>query len=176
MKWIGQALSDFNADHADKMPWELPMAEGGSREAIPTTQATPHFRALTNFIRNTRVLVCPMDPIRHRGTSLASMDDSALSYFLNVSATTHGRNVVLTGDRTISPTSDTTTGEILVTAATPVQWTHPVPDERGHTIPGAAEPSGNLLFNNNSFIETSTLQLQRVVRSFGTNGQRLILP
>ena len=176
LKWIGQAISDFNVDHADKMPWELPMSEGGSAEAIPTTQATPHFKTLTNFLRNTRVLVCPMDPVRHRGTTLVTLDDSALSYFVNVSATTQAHTPVLAGDRTVSTTSDTTTGEVDVNGSTPTQWTHPIADAPGHAMPGSPEPTGNLLFGNGSLLETTTLQLQRVTRSFGTNMQRFILP
>ncbi len=176
LKWIGVALSEFQRDHGDKLPWQVPQKEGGSQEFIPSTQVAPHFRTLTNFIRNTRILACPMDPIRNRKADLASMDDSALSYFLNVNARHDQKNAILTGDRTLSPNSDSTTGELKLEKGQTLQWTYPVPDEPGHVLLGTTEPTGNLLFSNGSLLETTTPQLQRVLQSCGTNSQVFMLP
>lgn len=176
LKWIGMALSEFQKDHGDKMPWQLSMKEGGSQEYVQSTQVAPHFRTLTNFIRNTRILTCPMDPIRNRKADLASMDDSALSYFLNVSARPDQKNAILTGDRTLSPSQDSTTGELKVESGQALQWTYPVPDEPGHVLLGSTEPTGNLLFSNGSLLETTTSQLQRVLQSSASHPLVFMLP
>ncbi len=176
LKQIGAALFEFTADHGDRYPWEVPGAEGGSRESLAGGQAAPHFRSLTNNIRNARVFLCPMDPVRHRGGTLATLDDSSISYFINSSATAGRKNQILAGDRTLSPTDDTTTGELEVYGQSKLYWSLPVPDEAGHTIVDTGERTGNLLFNSGSLMETTTPQLQRIIRSLGTSTNRFILP
>lgn len=176
LKQIGVALQEFKADHGERYPWEVPFSEGGSLEALPGGQATPHFRSLTNNIRNARVFLCPMDPIRKRGAVLATLDDSSISYFVNASANAGPKNQILAGDRTISPTDDPTTGELNVVAQSQLQWALPAPEETGHTTIDTQERTGNLLFNNGSLIEATTPQLQRILRSLGTATNRFILP
>lgn len=176
LRFIALALQDFSNDHADRFPWEVSQHEGGSLEAIPSGQAAPHFRALTNTIRNTRTLLCPMDSMRYRGATLTSLDDSAISYFVNISARRGSKNTVLAGDRTISTTEDNTTGEIGVSSKSPLQWTRPAPDENGHQEIRTGETTGNLILNNGSLMETTSFQLQRVIRALGTNTHRFILP
>lgn len=176
LRFIAIALQDFSSDHGDRFPWEVPQSEGGSLEAVPSGQAAPHFRTLTNTIRNTRTVLCPMDPMRYRGATLTSLDDSAISYFLNISAGRGSKNTILAGDRTVSTTEDNTTGEIGVSSKSSLQWTHPAPDEVGHQEIGTHEPTGNLIFNNGGLMETTSFQLQKVIRALGTNTHRFILP
>lgn len=177
LKFIGVALFDFANEHEEKFPWEVPASKGGSREALASGQAAPHFLCLTNTLRNTRVFLCPMDPMRHRATKLERLEDSAISYFLNVAAVANGRNVILAGDRTLSPGDDCTTGELTVSSQSGLKWTYSSPDEPGHATLDTHEPTGNLLFNNSSLIETTTPQLNRLLRtSLGTNIHRFILP
>lgn len=176
LRFIAIALQDFSTEHGDRFPWEIPQSQGGSLEAISSGQAAPHFRSLTNTIRNTRTLLCPMDPMRYRGATLTSLDDSAISYFLNISARKESKNTILAGDRTISTTEDNTTGEIGVNSKSALQWTRPSPDEAGHQEIQTRESTGNLIFNNGSLMETTSFQLQRVIRALGTNTHRFILP
>jgi type II secretory pathway pseudopilin PulG len=176
LRFIAIALQDFATDHEDRFPWEVPHAQGGSEEAIPSGQASPHFRSLTNTIRNTRTLLCPMDPMRYRGATLTSLDDSAISYFLNISARRGSKNAILAGDRTISTTPDNTTGGLDITSKSVLQWTLPAPDEPGHQEIRTHETTGNLVLNNGSLMETTSFQLQRVIRALGTNTHRFILP
>lgn len=176
LRFIGMALVDFATEHEGHLPWEVSARGGGSLEAIPTGQAAPHFRALTNTIRNTRTLLCPMDPVRFRGARLENIDDSAISYFVNISARQNSKTTILAGDRTLSPGEDTTTGEISVGTKSTLRWTRPAPDQTGHVEIGGGDATGNLLFGNNTLMETTSFQLERIVRSFGTNAQRFVLP
>ena len=173
---ISMALFDFAEAHADRLPWEVSVKEGGSQEAIVTGQATPHFRALTNSIRNARVLLCPMDPIRHRGTTIATFDDAAISYFVNVSSRLTQKNAILAGDRTLSLTDDPSTGALAIQSNSPLQWVNPTTEQSGHQTLDTHETTGNLLFANGSLMETRSVQLQRLLRSLGKEEQQLILP
>jgi hypothetical protein len=176
LQQIGVALNDFVSEHGGRYPWQVPMAEGGSLEAVAGGQASPHFRCLTNTVRNARVFLCPMDPIRHRGATILTLEDSAISYFLNVSAQPQMRNAILAGDRTLSPGPDTSTGELTVTREVDLQWAAPAPDEPGHQTYDTRELTGNLLFSSGTLMETTSSQLRRVVRSLGSTPQHIILP
>ncbi len=176
LQQIWMAFQDFATDHAGRLPWQVSMREGGSLESIPGGQAAPHFRSLTNTLRNARVLLCPVDPIRHRKATISTLEDSAISYFVNVSATLGARNQVLAGDRTLSPTPDATTGEIWVDGRSELQWASPTPGAPGHQTWEAGEQTGNLLFNSGTLMETTSPQLQRVVRSIGVRTNHFILP
>lgn len=176
LRIIGSSLLLFAADHEDLLPWQSPAARGGSLELLPSGQTSPHFRTLRPYIMNTHVLVCPMDPMRRAGSGMDSLQDASLGYFLNVSASLVGRQAPWTGDRTVSQSSDGMTGEIRVDGKSVLEWTSPAPDQPGHVLPQTHEPTGNLLFGNQTLIETTTPQLRQLIRSLGTRPQRFLLP
>ena len=139
-------------------------------------QAAPHFQTLTNTLRNARVFLCPLDPVRRRGATITTLEDSAVSYFVNVSARLNSHNMILAGDRTISPTLDPMTGEMRVDGESELQWAMPTPEAPGHQLLDTQQLTGNLLFNGGTLLETTSPQLRRVIRSIGTNTSHFVLP
>ena len=176
LRMIGFALFQFAEDHHSRFPWKEPAASGGSQESTATLQAAPHFQTLTHYIRNTRVLTCPLDPLRKQSMNLQGIQDVGISYFLNLSSDPSDRSAILSGDRTLSTTEDTTTGELEVGSTTPLQWTYPDPDQPGHSQNNGRNPTGNVLLGSQSLIETTSPQLRQLTRSLTGRTHTLVLP
>jgi prepilin-type N-terminal cleavage/methylation domain-containing protein len=176
LRMIGFGLFQFAEDHESKFPWKEAAARGGSLEFVPTFQAAPHFQTLTNYIRNTRVLTCPLDTLRKRTLKLEGIQDIGISYFLNLSADPTDRSAVISGDRTLSTNEDTTTGLLEVDSSTPLQWTQPDPDQPGHFQNDSRNSTGNVLLGSQSLIETTTAQLRQLTRGLTQRPHMLVLP
>ncbi|MBM3847658.1 MAG: hypothetical protein FJ405_15405 [Verrucomicrobia bacterium] len=176
LRLIGFALSEFSMDHADRYPWEVAANEGGSKDQVGSGQAAPHFRALTRHIRNTRVLRCPLDPYRMREMSMDAIQDTGISYFINISAAPANRSAVLLGDRTVSTSPDLTTGELEVKSSSKLQWVKLSSEAPGHMKASAPESAGNVYLGSASMIETSTLQLRHLLRPIGSGAHLWLLP
>ena len=107
LKQIDLAFRVWAGDHDDKFPMEVSVTNGGSKEFVNTPQAFQHFKAISNELgQSPIVVVCPDDSLRKYAKKFdAGFGNSNLSYFINVSATTNSDPAitVLCGDRNITP-------------------------------------------------------------------------
>ena len=107
LRQIGAAFRVWAGDYDDKYPMEVSVTNGGSKEFVNTAQAFQHFKAISNELgQSPIVVVCPDDSLRKYAKKFdAGFGNSNLSYFINVSATTNSDPAitVLCGDRNITP-------------------------------------------------------------------------
>src|ERR1043165_8255089 len=61
LKQINLGFKLWAADREDKFPWQVPIAEGGSKEATNANQAYAHFYPARDEFATPAILVCPRD-------------------------------------------------------------------------------------------------------------------
>jgi len=61
LKQIDLGFKLWATDHEDKLPWQVAMAAGGSKEATNSDQAYAHFYAARDDFATPGVLICPRD-------------------------------------------------------------------------------------------------------------------
>jgi hypothetical protein len=76
---------------------------GGSREFVEAASRTGgdfyfrHFQALSNYLANARILVCPVDR-RASATNFGGLGNENISYFVNVAASAGDSDSMVSGD------------------------------------------------------------------------------
>jgi prepilin-type N-terminal cleavage/methylation domain-containing protein len=101
VKQIDLAVRMWAGDQSDKYPWDVDVANGGSKGAADWTD---HFRVLANELRNVKVLTCPADSDRlkwmtNNWTTLRG--DVNISYFIGTNTGPAKAFVILLGDRNV---------------------------------------------------------------------------
>src|SRR5262249_15997326 len=61
LRQIDLGFKFWAADHQHKFPWQVPFADGGSKEATNAPQAYAHFYAARDNFATPGILVCPRD-------------------------------------------------------------------------------------------------------------------
>lgn len=84
LKRIGTGFAMWLHDQEDKLPWQIPVAAGGSQGL---KQVSDHFLSMSNYIQSPAVLACP-GLARHRPPTdkWALLSDRHISYALNCDA------------------------------------------------------------------------------------------
>ncbi|HEV2695393.1 MAG TPA: prepilin-type N-terminal cleavage/methylation domain-containing protein, partial [Verrucomicrobiae bacterium] len=96
---IELGLSLFKEDHSGEYPWQDSATNGGSLESVSGYQVSPHFRVLSEYQgKQTRIFICPTDKSRQEATDRAQLQNTNISYFINLNALTNSTSI-LTGDR-----------------------------------------------------------------------------
>lgn len=96
MKQIGVAWRAWAHENSGKFPWQVDMAEGGSRDS---TEWIDHYRAASNDLVTPKILVCQADLGRVPGSEwfmTAGFDN--VSYFVGISAKESMPESILAGD------------------------------------------------------------------------------
>jgi prepilin-type N-terminal cleavage/methylation domain-containing protein/prepilin-type processing-associated H-X9-DG protein len=109
LRQTGYGFHLFANDHQGKLPMQAPAADGGAAESVPADLALAdvfqvafeHFQALSNELVTPHVLHCPADP-QPPAARFAELQNSNLSYFVNLTAG-HGQTAsILAGDRNLT--------------------------------------------------------------------------
>jgi hypothetical protein len=91
----------YAADNNGKYPMQTSITNGGTMECLQRNQTFPHFQKVAEYLRDTRMLICPMDKNRHP-TNFEQLADINLSYFLNVDVETNNPSaLIFAGDRNL---------------------------------------------------------------------------
>jgi len=102
LKQIDLGLRMWVSDQADKYPWMVDLADGGSRGSADWTD---HFRVLSNELRTLPIVTCPtdVDKMKRPATNWVSLrGDLNISYFLGTNSPTGGKSqYILIGDRNV---------------------------------------------------------------------------
>ena len=137
---VGVGFQMFAHDHDSKFPMEVPMSEGGSKEFVQNGYfagtdfyfAYRHFQALSNEIREPKILACPTDT-RQPAPNISSLQNSNVSYFVGVDADYNQPMSILAGDRNITSVSGG--GTILSNApGSQLQWTGEMHQFKGNIL------------------------------------------
>jgi prepilin-type N-terminal cleavage/methylation domain-containing protein len=125
-----------------------------------------YFQAMSNELSTPKILVCPGDAKRSRGTNFTTdFDNSKVSYFVGLDATEANANMFLAGDRNISNGTPPHNGIFELTTNQPVTWTKNI-----------HEGQGNILLTDGSVQGTTSQLLREALQKTGTQTTRLALP
>jgi len=141
LRQIGIAFVSFSHDHNGLFPMKVSTHFDGSLEFVEAANriggefsfAFRHFQALSNYLADARLLVCPVDR-RARATNFAGLENENISYFVNAAATAGDSESMLAGDANLV---DATPRIGLVGGRRLLQWN----GERHHL-------AGNVLFGD----------------------------
>ena len=126
LKHIGLAVKTFALDAKDQYPMNVEAKNGGSLEAVSTSEVFRHFQALSNELSTPILLVCPADS-RKRATNFTALANSKVTYFIGLDAKDSMPNMFLSGDRNLTNGTLLSPNQVLVlTTNRPVGWTHEV--------------------------------------------------
>jgi prepilin-type N-terminal cleavage/methylation domain-containing protein/prepilin-type processing-associated H-X9-DG protein len=101
LKQISLGMRIWASDQGDKYPWSVDPTKGGTQNA---TDWTDNFRAVSNEVRNTQILLCPTD-IKNKwvGTNWTTLrGDVNISYFFSPTAEPLRAQDILFGDRNVT--------------------------------------------------------------------------
>lgn len=104
LRQIGIGFWLYSGDHSNQLPWQV--SSSVSQESAPTTIAADYFTPLTNYIKVTRLFVCPTDRSRQAATNITNFSNSNLSYFISLDVSLKSSpslaSTILAGDRHLS--------------------------------------------------------------------------
>jgi len=100
LKQAGLGLRLWAGDQGDKYPWNVDISRGGAKDAVDWTD---NFRVCSNEIKNTKILLCPLDIKKWAGTNWQTLrGDVNVSYFFAKSTTDARTQDIVTGDRNVT--------------------------------------------------------------------------
>ena len=100
LKQVSLGLRMWSDDNADKYPWNLSMADGGSMDSPDWTD---NFRVCSNELSTPRILRCPADKERKDATNWVSVaGDAHVSYFVGTTASVLRPQNILLGDHNVT--------------------------------------------------------------------------
>ena len=164
LKQVGLALRIFATDHNERLPMDVPTAQGGTKELVPFGAVFPHLVILSNELSTTKLLYCPKDK-RVAPTNFAELRDEHLSYFIGLDAQEQNPQSMLAGDRNIALGSNALPRILTLKTNDPVRWTKDMHVE-----------AGDLLFGDGHVDQVSTGRFREAVRDTGMATNRLAIP
>ena len=119
LRQIGLGFQNFAHDHNNKFPMQVPDSDGGSREYVQGGYAAGglfyfgfrHFQTLSGTLQTPAILVCPADT-RPAATNFATLQNSNVSYFVNVTADYLQPMSILAGDGNLASSSTIVQGTV----------------------------------------------------------------
>jgi|SRR5947209_3347184 len=132
LRQVGLAFRVFSNDHSDKFPMSVSTNQGGSLEYVGTADVFRHYLAMTNELNNPKIVTCPSDKSRKRVTSLATVRNGDLSYFIGLDADETFRQGILSGDHNITTNSRLMSGILTLTSSSPMSWTKDIHRTNGN--------------------------------------------
>ncbi len=138
---LGIAFQIFSHDHSDQFPMTVPASDGGSREFVQSSYAVGgefyfsfrHFQVLSNELSTPAVLACSTDT-RFAATGFGQLQNSNLSYFVDVKASFSKPDSILAGDRNITANSLPNPSILHITTDNPLRWTWELHQSKGNIL------------------------------------------
>ncbi len=100
LKQIGLAFRLWN--QGDRFSWFVTTNEGGTFEFVESTNVFLHFRAISNELGSSKILVCPRDSGKTPAKDFNKFDNRNLSYVLGLEAHDGIPQRILSGDRNLT--------------------------------------------------------------------------
>lgn len=181
LKQSSLAFRMWSNDNAEKFPWQLQVAAGGTLSGATLLSPIDHYRAISNELTTPKVLVCGSDGGRNKATSFDNKAGSIwfnsanqLSYFVGLDADEVKPQTILAGDRNLVKGA---AGAIVVGGTTTFTAN---PDTEGNWDASIHVNNGNLALADGSAAQTSRLALQKQIgaamNSLGSNVCSLQFP
>ena len=198
LKNIGTAFRTWAVDNSDQFPMSVPVAQGGSLEAIEVASVTVpcltknpgentwyHFLVLSNELGVPKIIVCSSDSQRTAQTNWYGLSNNtvtastpgrngAVSYAIGIDARETEANMILAADRNITNKSTanvTAYQKIIAFTSNTVVTTDP---------PGWSKSlhkeSGNAALGDGSVQQLSTTRLREQLRNSQDISNRMSFP
>jgi prepilin-type processing-associated H-X9-DG protein len=178
LKQVALAFRIWEGDNNDRFPMLVSTNQGGTMEWVDGPNAWRHFEVMSNELNTPRILDCPneTDSSRKIATVFGPVppglpgrvgftENSNLSYFVGVDATSTNASMFLAGDRNLTNGTPVKDGMLLLTTNSPSGWT-----EKMHVH------YGNVAMADGSVQMFSTSLLREAVRHTGVATNRLARP
>ncbi len=103
LKQIGLSFKTWALDNQDRLPMEVPAAEGGAKEALEQGRVCAVFEVMSNELSTPKVLLCPQDTARSWPTNATwRLSDTNISYWVCQRPGQSGTPGLLVGDRNLT--------------------------------------------------------------------------
>ena len=141
LRQTGIGFHLFMHDHGGKFPMQVPMFQGGAEEFARNGYLVPgafyfsfrQFQALSNELVLPKVLTCKADT-REAAVSFSTLQNSNLSYFVNVKADFSMPNSILAGDRNIACSPPLGPTIMKTGVASRYWWTQEMHQSKGNVL------------------------------------------
>ena len=165
LKQVGLAYKTWAIDHADHFPQEVPLAEGGAREAVSAGDLTLVYQVMSNELSTPVILVCPADAGRHPSQTFTGLLSKNLTYFIGLEASGTNVEAILSGDRNITNSTVLQSGILVATTNNLLSWTASM-----HV------GNGNILLSDGSVQQVSSQRLRKTIEDTGFPTNRFLMP
>lgn len=166
LKQIGLAFDVWAGDHDEKFPMEISQTNGGTMEFVTGPNEWRHFQVMTNELATPKVLLCPADDSRREAaTNFVFLNNSNLSFFINLDYSHPSPQAIWSGDRNLTNSRPITDGVLDVATNPPAAWTA----EMHNRV-------GNLLLFDGSVQQADGAALRNAVANSGMATNRLQMP
>ena len=160
------AFRIWEGDNGDKMPMDVPVASGGTKEFDTGADTFRHFQVMSNELSTPKILICPADT-RIVANNFARLKNQNVSYFVGLEANDEFPQRFLDGDRNITGESNPENGILKLVPGQRVTWTQDIHVNQG-----------NVGLSDGSVQQYSNSRLRDALRNSGdpTNTWRISLP
>jgi prepilin-type N-terminal cleavage/methylation domain-containing protein len=149
----------WSNDNADKYPWNLAAANGGSADSADWTD---HFKVCSNELGSASILLCQADVKKRAATNWLSLSgDANVSYFIGTTSSEDRPQTIILGDHNVSGGTggfDTSWSKYLGSSID-ARW-----DEKLHVR------RGNLVLADGSVHQTKTESLRAQIAAALASG------
>jgi prepilin-type N-terminal cleavage/methylation domain-containing protein/prepilin-type processing-associated H-X9-DG protein len=145
---VGTAFHAWAHDHGDLFPMQVSTNQHGTREFAEAAALNPdlsftfrHFQALSNDLAVPSVLRCPADKQRIAAQDFALLDNTNVSYFVNVGAAFGRTDSPIAGDRNVRTSGRTEWTFVQIAPGNAVEFSAELHGHRGNVLFGDAHVS-----------------------------------
>jgi prepilin-type processing-associated H-X9-DG protein len=154
LKQIGLGFRMWSNDHGERFPWQVPAADGGTKEFAGIPIAALHFITVSKEFNSPKILTCTTDTNKFRTNGWEGPLQPNLSYFAGLNADETDPASILSGDRNVSTNSSMLAGLLTVENAEDVQWTKDI-----------HQHAGNIGFADGSVQQSTSMGLRNVFKA-----------
>ena len=166
LKQCGLAFRIWEGDNGDKMPMDVPVAKGGTKECDTGAETFRHFQVMSNELSTPKILACPADT-RTAADNFTRLKNQNVRYFVGLEANDMNPQMFLDGDRNITGESEPQNGILKFVPGGPASWTTAIHNNQG-----------NVGLADGSVQQYTTAALRNALKNSGapTNTWRISLP
>lgn len=175
LRQIDYGFHLFANDHQQKLPMQVSTNDGGSQEYLSAKDLSKHFAAASTQLGAPRILTCPIDPRRDTARDFATLNNANLSYFLALDAGLNVANSFLSGDRTLTNISGTSSGTLLLTTNSKIRWNKGI-HYTVRQFQFGKESVGHVAFADGSVRRLGQADLRRAAEASSPGTNRILIP
>jgi prepilin-type N-terminal cleavage/methylation domain-containing protein len=165
LKQVGLSFRLWAGDNGEEFPMHVLAASGGTMELGETSGVAPHFAVMSNEIGTTKTLVCRADAGREPAMSFGLLQETNVSYFINLSASEGNPRSWLVGDRNLMVGQSAGRGLVSLTNKSLISW--PATIHNKHGVIAFADGSAQFM---------NSRQLLKSLRAQTNLTSRLVFP